>query len=879
MSVQLKENKKSIILENKFVKIEISNKDSKVLSAVDKASGNSIMGEETSFFALLDRDGKTFEIKSLSLDKDIISIESDIGKINVKVQIFDEWYSLEVMTSLPDSVLDFIFGNIKFNYSLDDKTALRAAEVAMTINCRPFFYPTGDDKELKASCREYLGGANGAKIGCTIVPEPILRETLKTVCSAIDPDKGIISKSAGPWARDSRLSFGDYMIVGKSDPAYIDETMDFFKEIGVDQIDFHQGAGTFRQGDFKYANYGGHDGWCKNVSSKLKANGMEAGLHTYAYYINPICHEILSNPKWQQQLDNEEVFTLAEDIPADADFVPTVESTADLSDYYGFFTRNLPYFLIGEEIVFYQNHPQGFKNCVRGHCGTKAVAHKKGEKIHHLIGCFNFFAPKPYSELFKLIAHNTADTYNGGNFAMIYLDALDGIGRHCSAKDEAWYYCALFVHEIVKNCKVPPIIEYSTMYPSIWAARARMGAWDTPFRAYKNFNLAHHENHKISTRQHYACTMGWYNYYPMTDSQPGNYHTKYHHWDQIDHMGALAVAYDYSTVFNGLSQEAYDRYEGYRRNILRYKTYSDLRKSFYFSPDILEKARNSEHELAIEKKKNGKYAFFEKNYDVKRFYDIQGEKRNTSVFVNPFKRQTPFIRLEADMSTLGYDPMILIPLNEDKPVSEQLCSHEFGAEINLSNNLAFTVRVKGNGKKGALAIKTRCASNSEFGYGLYIIETDFEGWRNFVLCEADNGERPDLGFDQGEHLYPIYRSGLNVDRMTKISLEAKGDIDGVFMSSVKACRQTYNIIKNPSVTIGKETIVFECELMSTDFVEWNGKEAKVIDRYANEKTIWFNGNITAPHGTYKATVGMLSSLNNCPVNVHLTIGTTGSEIK
>ncbi len=878
MSIALKENKKAIILENKFVKIEFSNKDAKVLSVTDKLSGNSIMGEETCFFNLVDKEDKAFEIKSVSLTKNGVAVETEAGKIDVKVEIFDEWYILEVASKLPKNAYRFDFGNVKFNYDLEDETAFRAAGVAMTVNANPCFYPSGYNSEIKASCYEHLGGAKGAKVGFTIVPEPILRETLKIVCSEIDPEKGIVSKNAGPWARDSRISFGDYIITGASTPEYIDNNMKFFKEIGVDQIDFHQGAGTFRQGDFKYANYEDDKGWCEGVSSKLKANGMEAGLHTYAYYINGGCHGILSDPKWQKQLDMEEVFTLSEDVSADADFFPSDESTADLSDYYGFFTRNLPYFLIGEEIVQYSNHPQGFKNCIRGVGGTKPVAHKKGEKMHHLIGCFNLFSPEPSSDLFKLIAHNTADRYNGGDFAMIYLDALDGIGRHAE-KDECWYYCAVFVHEIVKNCKTPPIIEYSTMYPSIWAARARMGAWDTPYRAYKYFNDVHHNHHKTFTRCHYACTLGWYNYFPTTDNQPGNYHTKYHHWDAIDYMGATSVMYDYSTVFNGLSQATYGRYEGYRRNILRYRMYSDLRKAHYFSEETLANARANEHELAIVKKPNGKYTFIEKNYDVKRLYDIGDENRNTAVFSNPFKKQTPFIRIEADMSTLGEDAMLLLPLDENKPVSEQLKSHEFGAELDLNKNLVFTVRVKGNGKKGAIGIKTRCASQSERGYGLYIVETDFEGWRDFVLCEADNGDRPDLGFDKNEKLYPIYRSGLQTGRMTKIELEATGDIEGVLMSGIKACRQVYNVVKNPTVTIGKETVKFECELMSTDFIEWDGTTAKVIDRYANEKTVWFEGTVTAPKGEFKAKAGFQSSLNNCPVNIHLTIGTTGKEVK
>ena len=900
----IKDNKKAIILENLYVKIEISKKDATVLSVTDKKTGESVMGEATRFFELFklvgeDNDAPVdyipggrvptakkpstaekipVETKGLEYKDGIIIVETELGKIEVKTDVFDDCMSLEVVSRMPKGGYSFVFGNAKFEYDLDNPDKLRATDVAMTVNTNPFFYPDGCDKEIKGEAFEHLGGLKGAKLGIAIAPETTLREALKSLCSMIDRKKGLVSKSAGPWARENPMSFGDYIIAGESSKEYLEKTLDFYKTIGVDQIDYHQGGGTFRQGDFKYYRYENHADFKKNVSDVLEANGLQAGLHTYVYYIHPDCHELLSDVKWQKDLDRDEEFTLAEDVSADADFFPTLESTADLSDYYGFFTRNLPYFLIGNEIVKYTNNPQGFATCTRGIGGTKAVAHKKGEKIYHLIGCFNLFSPAAGTDLFKKVAHITAETYNKGGFKMIYLDALDGMNRHCK-QSECWYYYALFVHELCSHCDIDPIIEYSAMHPSIWAARARMGAWDTPYRAYKKFNEIHHNHHKQFTRRHYACTLGWYNYYPLTDAYPGNQHTRYQHWDDIDHMGSLAVMYNYSTVFNGLNPDLLDRYEGYRRNIKRYRMYSDLRKANYFSEKTLENARASKYEKAIIKKDNGKYTFVEKDYQVKRLYDALDENRGTAEFVNPFKAQTPFVRIEAGVSTLGDDGMILYPLNDKYYVKDQLKRIEFGGEIDLTQNLAMKVSVKGNGKKGTIGIKTRCASNSEHGFGIYLIDTDFEGWRDFVLLESDNGTRPELGFEKGEETYPIFRSSLNCNRMTSIELMTAGDVDGVFMSSIKACRQVYDVIKNPTICVGDQLVMFECELTSTDFIEFDGEKAVVVDRFANEKPVYFTGTCNVPKGKFKAKFVATSSLNNCPVNIHLTFGFTGKEIK
>ncbi|MBR5459930.1 MAG: hypothetical protein IKV53_03610, partial [Clostridia bacterium] len=898
----IKETKNTIVFENLYVKIEISKKDATVLSITDKTSGESVMGESVSFFQLFqmigDDDDKPFDyvkgvevggsktekgsvkqaVETTSLDyaDGIITVNTVLGKVEVKVGIYDDCMTLEIMNKLPRGAYSFVFGNAKFEYDIDNPETLRATDVAMTVNTKPFFYPDGFKKEIKGEAFEHLGGVKGAKLGIVIAPETVLREALKSVCSLIDKNKGLVLKSAGPWAQDNPMSYGDYIISGETERNQLIKDVEFFKTIGVDQVDFHQGDSTFRQGDLHYYKYENHADFKKHVSDLLEANGMQAGLHTYVYYIHPDCHEFLADPKWQADLDKDEEFTLAEDVSADADFFPTVESTAGLSDYYGFFTRNLPYFLIGEEIVKYTNHPQGFKTCIRGIGGTKPVAHKKGERIHHLIGCFYLFAPAAGSELFKKIAHVTAETYNKGGFKMIYLDALDGMDRHCKP-DERWYYYALFVHEICKNCEIDPIIEYSAMDPSIWAARARVGAWDYPYRSYKAFNEIHHKDLKAFARRHYACTLGWYNYYPMSDRQPGNYHTRYHHWDSIDHMGSLAVMYNYSTVFQGFSAGIRDRYEGYRRNVELYKMYSDLRKSKYFSEETLAKARANPYEKAIVKRADGKYTFVERNYQTKRLFDALDEKRNTVSFENPFKKQTPFVRIEAGMSTLGDEPMVLYPLNENCYIKDLCKKISFGGELDLTNNLAMKVRVKGNGKKGSIGIKTYCASNSEHGHGLYIIDTDFEGWREFVLCEADNGTRPELEFEKGDGAYPIYRAGLNVNRLTGIEVKVTGDVDGVFMSSIVACRHVYDVIKNPTISIGKQTLMFECELKSTDFIEFDGEKAVVVDRFANEKPIYFTGTCEVPKGKYDVKFVATSSLNKCPVNLHITMGTTGKE--
>ncbi len=879
MKTQIKECRDSFILENQFVEIDVSKKDSKILS-VKNAEGIDIKGaDDAYFFEFKDADkNPVATVNEVILNGNVATAVGDFGSVEMSIEAFDDHFIFEILKAdIFDKVRYFNFATVNFEYDTSDDSALRAVDIAMTINTNPRYYPDGMNKTFSGQAMTHLGGYVGAKLAAAIVPKPILRDTLKVICEKINPEKGIVSKIAGPWALDYQPNFGDYIIMGNADPEKVNANLDKYKEFDIDQLDFHQGVDSFRQGDFKFMKGDSMQEFREKISDKLKERGMMAGLHTYSYYITFRCEELLSDPENLKQLDREEEFTLAEDIAPEDMFIPSVEPTDGLSKVYGFFARNLPYCLIDNEIIQYRNHDHGFTVVQRGVAGTKPVEHKKGATIYHLIGCFHLFCPKPGSQLFKDIGRFTAEAYNEGGFDMIYLDALDGIGRHCKG-DEAWYYCAQFIHEIVKNCDYPPIIEYSTMYPSLWAARARSGAWDHPTRAFRRFNFAHHKEHAIFARRHYTATLGWYNHYPINESYPGNFHTKYQHWDNMDYLGNLAIMYNYSMVYQNLNTQ---RYAALKRNLDIFKKYNTLRKSRYFKDSYLEKLRRSRHEFKLIDKGQGKWTFVEKNYQTKRLYGIEEAERGIAPLANPFKAQTPFIRLENCMSTLGDSPMILIPINENAPLSDQLKSFDFGGEINITSLLAMKVRVKGNGKKGLIGIKTKFATNGNgFGYGLYLIDTDFTGWRDFVLYETDNGSRiEEHNFEEGEHLWKIYRNPISTDRLVKIELHASGDIEGVQMSSVNACRPIYNVIKNPAVKIGEEKVMFECELMSTDFIEWDGVSAKVIDRYGNEKPVWFEGTVSVPKGKYKAELSIASTLNACPANVILTVGTTGKEIK
>ena len=72
--------------------------------------------------------------------------------------------------------------------------------------------------------------------------------------------------------------------------------------------------------------------------------------------------------------------------------------------------------------------------------------------------------------------------------------------------------------------------------------------------------------------------------------------------------------------------------------------------------------------------------------------------------------------------------------------------------------------------------------------------------------------------------------------------------------------------------------MFECELASSDFIEFDGTSARVVDRYGNEKPIWFSSALAVPAGAFSATL-TARALNRGTPRAQLTIGFTGEKIK
>lgn len=883
-------NSDSIIFENNYVKFSVSLKNGLVESVFSKEENKDIKGAETYLFSLIDKDRET-EIfpESLNYENDLITVSTTLGDFKIKVFAYDEYFTFELASKLPENSYKMILAHIKYSYDFEEKKT-GAVGVAMTYSLNPCFFPDGKNKETKGEVLSYLEN-DGAKYGLIIAPFEKHREILKKVCRKIDKNKGIVLENGGALGGDCKLNKGNWIMQFDNSKETVKKSIPFYKELGVDIVDYHKQYHevdrTFIQGDFKHLEYETAEEFKENVIYPLEENGMIAGLHTYAYLIDFKCDTLLKIPEYQKDLTVLGEFTVKE---FDGRLIKAEEDIKDVTHESGFIMNTSPYLLIKGEIVKFEKCDEGFLIVSRSLAGTKEVSIEKGDKFSQLSARFGGFIPKLGSPLFFKVAENTAKVYNEYGYRALYIDALDAVLYDCNRnEDEMAYYMSLFTCALLKDCVIPPVYDCSIRRPCLWASRGRVGNFDTPYRGYKEWNKMHSDYAHQFQDMYMSPSLGWYSFYrepakinsgnfdtSKLKVEPANFDKKYQHHDSVHYIGSLALINDCSMTFIEITEEEYKECPARNRNIKIYKEYDNLRKAGYFSKELLDSIKYGEYEYHLEKKSDGEYILREKDYQVKKLYDLSGD-RNKAEFNNPFEKQTPFVRIEALFSAKKENAKNSIVLN--KNIENGRYHTEYKNPLDISDTLARKVTITGNGKKGgAIGIKLRSFGKSAKQYMLYVIDTDFVGEREFILIENDAGEFPSYGFDKGEWNYATHRFSLYHDKVEIIDIDTTGDTEGVLISDISLAEHIYETFKNPAVLIGGEKVEFLCELKSTEFIEFDGKSAKVIDGQGNEKEIEFKGSITAPKGEFNAQLIADNSTENV-LRAQITLGFSGNAIK
>lgn len=832
------------------------------------------------------KDGAIIEASKLSLEGDKLKITIGENRVELRIIPFDNYFTVEVLNSALHDVDVLTFFNLKMSYDYPKPDVFLAAGVAMNLQTNHVYYPSGENKEVIGQCTAHTG-FKGAKLAVVACKKDKLWDIIKGIYRSLPPHSvPVVLSSGGPFGQYSEANRYDCILIGgtKFNPDELPEMIGFYSNLGIKQFEFLDGPNTYIQGQFLFPRLGNASSFKDKITDPLYSEGIISSLHTYSYYISYGSTDLLSDPKWQQQLEFRGEFTLSKNLKANDKDVAVFGDVSYIKNPGAFSSVYSPFILIDNELIRYTVGENGFIDCKRGQCGTTATSHKKGTKVRVIGGYFGYIAPQIGSELFYEIARKTATAYNEGGFQGFYFDAIDALGKHLKNMglgnyDYQWYYGAAFINEVLKYCeKEPLVLECSHIYPAIWPARGRGECWETPRRGYKSFINVHTDRNLSLKDCQYVMTLGWYNFYPTRNNQPGNFATKYMFSDDVDYLGAQSIAYDQTMVYQGLKESDIEQLPALKRNLDNYARYAKLRFGGYFSDEVKDKLKDRNYEYKLENN-NGFWGFRESVYCKSKIRDIN---KDCLEGTNPFNKQKPFIRLENLYSSNGSSAINLMCFNENEMLSDAKIEKSFLQPINIENNLGIKVTLKGEGKDSKNALCIRLLSEAP-GYADYVVRLNFDGWRDIVLSNLDNAETKDLEFKgRAYDLYSNYYYDVDFSKITCLQVFKAGDCKNVRLKSIDAVPIIPNKLTDPIVRLGNASITFNGTIESGEYIEYQvgNKTALVYDRLGNSRTIKVKrrGRFNVPKGFFIAKVGGEAELEDAPSEVALTIGLFGSFI-
>jgi hypothetical protein len=147
--------------------------------------------------------------------------------------------------------------------------------------------------------------------------------------------------------------------------------------------------------------------------------------------------------------------------------------------------------------------------------------------------------------------------------------------------------------------------------------------------------------------------------------------------------------------------------------------------------------------------------------------------------------------------------------------------------LNLKDGQTFDVEIEGDGSGAVLAF--RLESPAHIAYGAVAdryVPLDFTGRRRFTLVETESTRWSDYVWNDGKHLYHVYREGVNFGAIESLSVWLQNLPTGCEtkcrIGPLRALPMRSGSVKNPKLTVEGKTIEFPVELASGSWIECNG---------------------------------------------------------
>jgi len=739
--------------------------------------------------------------------------------------------------------------------------------------------PRPADVVLMGRCHQRFG-IKGARVALFGAPSERVLEVMETLELAENLPHPTLD---GTWARLAPESRKSYLFIDMTE-RNADEIIRIAKELSLGSILIYAGTwsktlGTYEINPQNYPH--GTDG-LKMVAKKADAAGLKVGIHCLTGLISKA--DPLATPIPDPRLAKDGKLTLAADINEKQKLIPTVESPSDFPDDLAYGVDRQGFDIqIDDEIITYQalstEFPFGLKKCIRGAHGTSCTAHRKSANVWHLTQRFGNYLADSDTDLAYHIARRYAEVINTCGLAMIHFDgcwAGIALGRQW-----AWRY----VSDI-------PLLSASLWKREVRVGGACDGPLFWHLKSFKTCNdyveigvKAFFDNNKVhigtSGRTNYTpVDLGWWGLHSWAP------HRRSTTPDEIEYVCQKALGFDacWSLETTLETIKACGRWDVIKDIIA---TYERLRLADYFPREVKEAIKEDSAEFKLIGSNAEGWRLMPARYGPSHL--VLDKTSSSWTIYNDLPAQPLRFRLYSLPTLSAYDSTnsrVLVDqqdlskyvksrthpechtkliASEDKTPTGEACVAFHGAnnlgsapgwvehradlgkisegipmaeliegqpenmhlETYLSRSLG--VWIRGDGKGEVLNIQLRAANG---GYRDHYIDVDFSGWKYCELTQPESNRV--FEFKPGYSTKHAVRH-FQYDRIKSLflrynSIPAKSEVC-CLIGPVKALREYWLPVKNPTFKVRGGEVVFPCTLQTEQYLEFMGEgNARLFDR-------------------------------------------------
>ena len=291
------------------------------------------------------------------------------------------------------------------------------------------------------------------------------------------------SRVGGPWSMGAEETRGSYLfadLAAKDTDAWIEMA----RRGGFTNLHLHGWWSSLGHYEPRAAYFPGGLDEMKATAERIRAAGLKPGIHTLTACISP--NDPWVTPVPSPHLIASNRYTLAKPLSATDKTIFVNELPAEGHDVIWSYSGNGNALRVGSELIRYsaisREQPYAFLECERGAFKTQAAAHAEGAAVDYLQQRYIAFYPDPKSPLADELAERIARVYNACELEMIYFDGSEGMRSRFGIDTMRW---AIFkrLHG--------GVTEGSEWGHNSWWIHSRLGAWDHPVWAMKQFHDEH----------------------------------------------------------------------------------------------------------------------------------------------------------------------------------------------------------------------------------------------------------------------------------------------------------------------------------------------------------------------------------------------------